>query len=55
MSVLKRHIHEIEFVCGLERLEVVSTPNFGEEVDSEGATTRPTKTCLGSAEFLAGA
>jgi hypothetical protein len=30
MSVLKEHIHEIEFVSGLERLEVVLGPSGAE-------------------------
>jgi hypothetical protein len=32
MSVLKEHIHEIEFVSGLERLEVVLGPSGAEHI-----------------------
>ena len=32
MSVLKEHIHEIEFVSGLERLEVVLGPSGAESI-----------------------
>ncbi len=32
MSVLKEHIHEIEFVSGLERLEVVFGPSGAESI-----------------------
>jgi hypothetical protein len=32
MSVLKEHIHEIEFVSGLERLAVVLGPSGAEPI-----------------------
>ena len=34
MSVLKDHIHEVEFVSGLERLEVVLGPSGAEPIEA---------------------
>ncbi len=38
MSVLKEHIHEIEFVSGLERLEIVLEPSGAEPIEGLTAT-----------------